>query len=163
LDGVARTGEFVLNVTNNLAITAQLTVDSTLGTNTKDRVLDGSLETRWISKGTQTPYLMLDWTTEQTINQVKLWSGHVPVIGSANWHVRDFDLQILEDGEWKTIAEVRDNDQDAFLGQYTTLNLENPVVTTALRFHFVRPSWGNGNLNDMMARINEVFVGFVND
>lgn len=163
LDGVARTGMFVLNVTNNLAITAQLSVDSTLGTNTKDRVLDGSLETRWISNGSQTPYLMLDWTKEQTINQVKLWSGHVPVIGSANWHVRDFDLQILKNGEWKTIAEVRDNDQDAFLGQYTTLNLETPVVTAALRFHFVRPSWGNGNSNDMMARINEVFVGFIND
>ena len=34
--------------------------------------------------------------TAQTISQVKLWSGHAPVIGSANWHVRDFDLQISE-------------------------------------------------------------------
>lgn len=159
LDGVERQGMIVVHVTNNLALTAQLSVDSTLSTNVKERAVDGSLDTRWISSGTQTPYLRLDWESAQTISQVKLWSGHAPVIGSANWQVRDFDLQIYENGEWLTIAEVRDNEQDAFLGEYTEVNLDTPVTISTLRFYFIRPSWGNGNANDGTARINEVFVG----
>jgi hypothetical protein len=155
LDGVTKSATITLIVTNNLAITAQLSVDSTLGTNVKERVVDGNLSTRWLSSGTQTPFLKLDWTSAQTINQVKLWSGHVPVTGSAGWHVKDFNLEYLDGSEWKTLAEVRNNDKDAFLEQFTLLNFD-PIVTTSLRFLFVSPSW-----KDTIARINEVDVSFV--
>ncbi|MBD1380662.1 discoidin domain-containing protein [Metabacillus arenae] len=155
LDGVTKSGTIMLIVTNNLAITAQLSVDSTLGTNVKERVVDGNLSTRWLSSGTQPPFLKLDWTSAQTINQVKLWSGHVPVTGSAGWHVKDFDLEYLDGSEWKTLQVVRNNDKDAFKEQFTLLEFD-PIMTTSIRFKFVSPSW-----KDTIARINEVDVKFV--
>ncbi|OAS87829.1 MULTISPECIES: discoidin domain-containing protein [Metabacillus] len=160
LDGITQNGTIKLIVTNNLAVTAQLSVDSTLGTNVKERVVDRKLSTRWLSSGTQTPFLKLDWTSPQKINQVKLWSGHVPVTGSAGWHVKDFDLEYLDGSEWKKLAEVRDNDKDAFLEQFTLLNFDT-IETTSIRFIFISPSWGNGDPNDTIARINEVDVSFV--
>jgi hypothetical protein len=84
----------------------------------------------------------------------------VPVTGSAGWHVKDFNLEYWDGSEWKTLAEVRDNDKDAFLEQFTLLTFD-PIVTTSIRFIFVSPSWGNGNPNDTIARINEVDVSFV--
>ncbi|MGM7722459.1 galactose-binding domain-containing protein [Metabacillus sp. Hm71] len=153
LDGVTKSSSITLSVTNNLAVIATLSVDSTLGTNVKEGVVDGNLSTRWLSGGTQTPsFLKLDWTSAQTINQVKLWSGHVPVTGSAGWQVKDFNLEYLDGSEWKTLAEVRNNDKDAFLDQFTLLNFD-PIITTSIRFIFISPSW-----KDSISRINELDV-----
>lgn len=156
LDGVMQSSTITLSVTNNLAVIAQLSVDSTLDTNVKEGAVDGNLSTRWLSSGTQSPsFLKLDWTSAQTINQVKLWSGHVPVTGSAGWQVKDFNLEYLNGSEWKTLAEVRNNDKDAFLEQFKLLNFD-PIITTSIRFIFISPSW-----KDTIARINEVDVRFV--
>ncbi|WP_052737881.1 discoidin domain-containing protein [Bacillus sp. SA1-12] len=156
LDGVTQSGTITLSITNNLAAIAQLSVDSTLGTNIKEGTVDGNLSTRWLSSGTQTPsFLKLDWSSAQTLNQVKLWSGHVPVTGSAGWQVKDFNLEYLDGSEWKTLAEVRNNDKDAFMEQFTLLNFD-AVKTTSIRFIFISPSW-----KDTITRINELDVSLI--
>jgi hypothetical protein len=161
LNGVTKSGTITLIVSDNLALYAQLSVDSTNGVNVKERVVDGDLKTRWVSSGGALPrYLRLDWTSAQTVNQVKLWSGHIPVTGSAGWHAKDFDLEYLDGSEWKLLAAVRNNDKDAFLEQFTLMDFD-PVTTSSIRLNFMAPSWGNGNLNDMTARINEIAVRFV--
>jgi hypothetical protein len=61
--------------------------------------------------------------------------------------VRDYDVQVLQDGDWKTVRTVKDNYQ-----RRNVLNLEEDVTSDALR---IVVNATNG-LNH--ARINEVRV-----
>ncbi|MDF2645436.1 MAG: hypothetical protein K0Q73_1241 [Paenibacillus sp.] len=160
-NGVTKNARITLQVSNNLALISQISVDSTNGSNVKERVIDGNLSTRWVSlaslTGGEPHYLRLDWAVEQSINQLKLWSGHDPVTGSAGWHVRDFDLEYWDGSQWKTLSKVQDNQEDAFYQQATKL-VFNTIKTTAIQLKFTKPSWGAGNPNDTTVRINEIAV-----
>lgn len=120
---------------DSLASSATLAVDSTAGTNTKEKAVDGiknSNASRWISANTPEPHWFeLSWDSAKTINNVMVWSGSM---SAAGWQIRDFTIQSWQEGSWADIpgTSVVDNTKDGFDGQFNDLTFD-PVTTTKVR------------------------------
>ncbi|WP_317618289.1 discoidin domain-containing protein [Paenibacillus sp. PL91] len=145
----------------NIAGEALLTVDSVTGSNTADKAVDGDKASRWVSgSGTYEHIFEMTWEKEQTINQVKVWSGNVGT-GANNWHFRDFTLDYWNGSAWLALASIVDNDKDNNAGEYNDLQFD-PVTTSRLRLHITKPSWGGFNASDdKIARLAEIEVNAV--
>lgn len=145
----------------NIAGEALLTVDSVTGSNTADQAVDGDKASRWVSgSGTYEHVFEMTWEKEQTINQVKVWSGNLGT-GASNWHIRDFTLDYWNGSAWMTLASIIDNDKDNNADEYNDLQFD-PVTVSRLRLHITKPSWGGFNASDdKIARLAEIEVNAV--
>jgi exopolysaccharide biosynthesis protein len=145
----------------NLASSATLSVDSTNGTSTKDKAVDGnraSDTSRWLSADVQGDHWFeLDWPANRTISRVKIWSG---TPSSAGWQVSDFQIQQWTGSAWATVTNagvpvtVTANTSDVAYGQLNDLVFD-PVVTTKIRMYITNPCV---NATSHMARLGEIEV-----
>jgi len=121
----------------NIAPSATLSVDSTNTTYTKDKAVDGiksDNSSRWVSANTAEPHWFeLDWATNQTINNVKVWSGNMTAAG---WQIYSYKLQSWSGSAWVDIpgASVTNNTADGYSGQFNDLNF-TAVTTAKLRMY----------------------------
>lgn len=120
----------------NLAPSATVSVDSTDGTNTKDKAVDGirnSNDSRWMSENTPEPHwIELSWDSPKEITNVKVWSGNM--LG-ADWQIKAFTIQNWDGSAWVDIpgTSMRENSKDGALGQsntitFTPLNADGTLV-----------------------------------
>ncbi|GAA3400363.1 hypothetical protein GCM10020370_04360 [Paenibacillus hodogayensis] len=150
--------ESVNAVSVNIAPSAFLTASSTNVsggvTYSPDKAVNGiknSSENRWLSKWDRLEphWLQLEWRSERTVSQVKVWSGNVT---SANWQIITYDVQYWDGTQWQNAASVVNNDKDGYLGQYNDLSF-SPVTTHKLRIYIT-----DSNKFDSIARLLEIEV-----
>jgi hypothetical protein len=77
----------------------------------------------------------LDWAATQTIGRVDLDTLNSTKYPAAKYGLKDWDVQVLSGGQWKTVASVRNNAVGQVSSTFT------PVQTTGLR---ILTSAGNG-------------------
>ena len=115
-----------------------------------DNAIDGLVTTsqssRWLSDYSDPPHwLQLDFSAPQTVRQGKLYFFDPE--GDTIYLSRGLEVQVQQDGKWRTVAAVTDNAQ-----LRPTLNFA-PVTTRALRVVFT-----TGCASDNMIRLREVEV-----
>ncbi|MCE5217565.1 FAD-dependent oxidoreductase [bacterium] len=140
-------------VPDNLALSSKGTVasaDSIFSGNAPDNAIDGLVTTsqssRWLSDYSDPPHwLQLDFSAPQTVKQVKLYFFDPE--GDTIYLARGLEVQVQQEGKWRTVAAVTDNAQ-----LRPTLNFA-PVTTGALRVVFT-----TGCAGDNMIRLREVEV-----
>lgn len=127
------------HLASNLALGAKVRVSSTHGDYAAPKAVDGSLadEDRWIGKANQKQnWIELDLGEARTFSSIWVISGWD---NRPSHTAHDFDIQIREGDNWKTIPRgaIRDNRKIQF-----ELTLNQPVSARQLRlvtdsqFHF---------------------------
>ncbi|HYP16183.1 MAG TPA: discoidin domain-containing protein, partial [Opitutus sp.] len=143
-------GPIVYGVSNK-APSATLTVDSTSPGYAAAFAVDGIKHTaasRWVSTAaTSTHTFQLDWSSPQTLRNVKIWSGFPG--NHANWQLRAFSVACWNGSAWVTLGSVAANLDDAYHGQYNWIAFPG-VSTTRLRLTITEPS-----SSDSIARLCE--------
>ncbi len=123
---------------------AKLSADCHFAKFTPDKAGDGNdsqKESRWVSTGEHAEHwLAVDFGVSREVNQIglKFWSD-----GSIS---TDFDIQLKEGDNWKTVREIRGNDKSN--GSFSFQTAE----TTAVRILFKK------QIPDKMVRLYELSV-----
>lgn len=139
---------------NNLAPSAALSVDSTTGTNTKDKAVDGIKNadtSRWLSTNTAEPHwFQLEWLSYKTISNIKVWSGYM---NESGFQIRTFQMQSWNGVSWVDIptASITNNSQDGFSNKFNDLSF-NAVITNKIRMYITDGS----SMSDTFARLIEL-------
>lgn len=143
----------------NLAPSATLSVDTTSGTYTKDKAVDGIKNadaSRWVSTNTAEPHwFQLDWASSKSISNIKVWSGKANGVGTG-YQIYTFKMQSWNGSTWVDIpgASVTNNTQDGFVGQYNDFTF-TAVTTTKIRMYITDGVNVAGNTD---ARLLEIEV-----
>jgi uncharacterized protein YjdB len=138
----------------NLAPTARLSVSSTNGDFTADKVVDGvklSFASRWITASGQPGphWLQMEWDQAYDIERIRMWSGQD---GSAGRQAADFQVQYWNGTEWSPVVSITGNTMDGFTGQFN--DIEFPAITTdKMRIWITK-----GSIYDDVARVFEIEV-----
>lgn len=138
----------------NLAASSTVTADSQQAGYEKEKAVDGisnSDSHRWVSTGnTPNHWIQLEWGSEKSIGNVKVWSGSMAYPGN---QLDDYTVQYWDGGAWQTVAAVTDNPTDGSSGEYNDLVFA-PVNTTRIRLNITDPSHGTDNY----ARVLEIMA-----
>lgn len=128
-DGDLISGDEVqVSIASNICLNKPVTVDSVYNASyVGGNGVDGDHEnvvSRWLSANTgQEHWIEIDLQGEHMINEMKLWTGY----RDYGFAVKDFRLQIWQNGSWTDVLTVNDNTD-----QYREESFE-PVVTVKIR------------------------------
>lgn len=137
----------------NWAYDADVTVSSALTPQSGGKcAVDGNLtdrNSRWISaRGDETPTMEIKLPQPVEIRDVDVYSGY---FADSRAIVRDFTVELLIDGEWRSVGGVSDNTSNP-----AVVDLDAPGATDRLRLVLTDPSGYEGGSD--LARIFEVEV-----
>lgn len=139
---------------SNKAPSATLTVDSTTAGYAASLAVDGIKNTaasRWVSTGASSTHtFQMDWSVNQTIRNVKIWSGFPA--GNPNWQIRAYSVDYWNGSTWVSVGGETANLDDAYYGQFNWITFPG-ISTNRLRLQITQ-----GSSTDSIARLAEIEV-----
>jgi hypothetical protein len=139
----------------NIASSAVLAVDSTNGSFSANKAVDGiknDNSSKWLSLSGEPHYFQMDWPEDKLIKGINVWSG---LIGGNGFQIKDYTIEYWDGANWTTSATVTNNTYDANRGLYNSLSWSTPIPTNKIKMNITKASGAAGYTD---ARLLEIEV-----
>lgn len=142
---------------SNIALSAQASASSTIDGFAASNVIDGNNSsvdwpgTGW-NDGTRGEFpdtLKIQFNERRRVGRVDFYTLGSDRYPASQFGLKDWNVQVLVDGEWETIREVRDNDDILVISEF------EPIETSAVR---IRALASNGGTYSRIVEL-EVYAG----